>query len=338
MREARLYERLDGEVVKCLVCERRCELAKSSRGVCKNYVNLDGKLMHVGYGILSAVESRPIEIKPLFHYWPNSTALTFSGYGCNFYCPWCQNNHLSFSDLPQDEPIIPAEKLVAKALKAGDEGLCASFNEPATLFDYLLDVFELGAEKGLYGTLVTNGYFTERAAKKLIESGADGFSVDIKGTPYAKTALTSIDHEKVFKFSKLVLDLGGHVEMVYLVVPGFNDSQESIEWILEKHLDYLGGDVPLHVNRYYPAHRWRKPSTPLQKLLTIREQATKLGIKFVYIGNVGVPEFEYTKCPACGKILIARLGYRVSYYNLDEENKCPRCGEKIPLRGRFVIK
>jgi len=107
MCEARLYERLDGEVVKCLVCERRCKLAKSSRGVCKNYVNLDGKLMHVGYGILSAVESRPIEIKPFFHYWPNSTALTFSGYGCNFYCPWCQNNHLSFSDPLKMSRLFP---------------------------------------------------------------------------------------------------------------------------------------------------------------------------------------------------------------------------------------
>jgi len=338
MREARLYERISGDVVRCLICERRCELIPFSAGVCKNYVNHDGKLMHAGYGVLSAVESRPIEVKPFFHYWPNSTALTFSGYGCNFYCPWCQNHRLSFSKLPKDEPIIPAERLVDKALRSGDEGLCASFNEPATLFDYLIDLFELGAERGLYGTLVTNGYFTERAAEKLIEAGADGFSVDIKGTPYSKSALTSIDHEKVFKFSKLVLDRGGHIEMVYLVVPGFNDSEESVEWILRKHLDYLGEDVPLHVNRCYPAHMWQKPATPLQKLLMIREKAVRLGIKFAYVGNVGAPELESTKCPACGKTLIVRIGYRVSYYGLSGGGRCPRCGEKIPLRGRLVVK
>ena len=92
--EARLYERVGA--VRCLVRERRCVLKSSSTGICGNYSNIDGKLIHVGYGILSAVESRLIEIKPLFHYWPNSTVLTFSDYGCNFYCPWCQNHHLSF--------------------------------------------------------------------------------------------------------------------------------------------------------------------------------------------------------------------------------------------------
>ena len=333
-REARLYERVDG-AVRCLVCERRCVLKPSSTGICGNYSNVDGKLIHVGYGVLSAVESRPIEIKPLFHYWPNSTALTFSGYGCNFYCPWCQNHHLSFVKPPPDAEPIPPEILVEMALKNGDEGLCASFNEPATLFDYLIDVFELGSRHGLYGVLVTNGYFTENALKLLLEAGADGFSVDVKGSPYSRNALTSIDHEKAFRNARLILDNGGHVEAVFLVVTGFNDSDETIDWILGKHLDYLGPDTPLHVNRYYPAHYWRKPATSLRKLLEIRARAMKLGINYVYVGNTGIPELEYTRCPRCGKILIARHGYRVTHYNLDGD-KCPRCGQKIPIKGKYV--
>jgi len=221
------------------------------------------------------------------------------------------------------------------AVRAGDEGLCASFNEPATLFDYLLDAFEIGSRRGLYSTLVTNGYFTENALKKLIEVGADGFSIDIKGTPYARAALTSIDHELVFRNARFILDNGGHVEMVYLVVTGFNDSEESIEWILGKHLDILGEDIPLHVNRYYPAHRWKKPATSLDKLLAIREKALKMGINFVYIGNIGTSRFERTTCPVCGKILIERRLYRVTYYKL-ENDKCPRCGRKIPIKGKYV--
>ena len=335
MREARLYESLANEAVKCLVCERRCELKPGATGICANYSNSGGRLVHLGYGVLSAVESRPIEIKPLFHYWPNSTALTFSGYGCNFYCPWCQNHHLSFSKPPKRSDRIPPEKLVDYAVRAGDEGLCASFNEPATLFDYLLDAFEIGSRRGLYSTLVTNGYFTENALKKLIEVGADGFSIDIKGTPYARAALTSIDHELVFRNARLILDNGGHVEMVYLVVTGFNDSEESIEWILGKHIDILGEDIPLHVNRYYPAHRWKKPATSLDKLLAIREKALKMGINFVYVVNIGTSRFERTTCPACGKILIERRLYRVTYYKL-ENDKCPRCGRKIPIKGKYV--
>jgi len=118
-----LYEDLGDDRIRCLVCERRCVLGLGRRGLCRNYMNIDGGLVHVGYGVLSAVESRPIEIKPFFHYWPNSTALTFSGYGCNFYCPWCQNHHISFSDLPPKPMRISPEELVREALIIGDDGL-----------------------------------------------------------------------------------------------------------------------------------------------------------------------------------------------------------------------
>ena len=333
----RLWEKLNGEHVRCLVCERICELSLGKRGACANYVNDKGELIHVGYGVLSAVESRPIEIKPLFHYWPNSTALTFSGYGCNFYCPWCQNHHLSFSKPPESLRRVDPQELIERALRAGDEGLCASFNEPATLYDYLLDLFELGRKHDLYGVLVTNGYFTERALELLIASGADGFSVDIKGCPNARRAIAAIDHFKVFRNARKILDLGGHVEMVYLVVTGFNDQEECIEWVLEKHLDMLGSDIPLHVNRYYPAHVWKKPPTSLRKLLKVREMARQMGIDYVYVGNIGFPELEFTKCPKCGKTLIARHNYRVTYYALDR-GRCPRCGHKIPMRGTYVVK
>ncbi|MEM4766153.1 MAG: radical SAM protein [Nitrososphaerota archaeon] len=298
---------------------------------------MDGELIHVGYGVLSAIESRPIEIKPLFHYWPNSTALTFSGYGCNFYCPWCQNSHLSFSRPPPGAEPTPPEKLVEMAIRNRDEGLCTSFNEPATLFDYLLDLFELGSRKGLYGTVVTNGYFTERAMKMLIEAGADGFSINIKGCPLAKQALTTIDHLKVFRNARKILDLGGHVEMVYLVVTGFNDSEECAEWIFEKHLEYLGESTPIHINRYYPANFWKNPPTPLSKLLKFREMAAKEGIEYVYVGNVGIPDLETTKCPKCGKKLIIRNLHRVVYYKLDGD-RCPNCGCKITLRGKYIRK
>jgi pyruvate formate lyase activating enzyme len=124
------------------------------------------------------------------------------------------------------------------------------------------------------------------------------------------------------------------VEMVYLVVTGYNDSGECAEWILEKHLEYLGPETPIHINRYYPANYWKKPPTPLSKLLEFRDTALKMGIEYVYIGNVGYPSLEDTKCPKCGKILIRRSGYRVTYYKLDGKN-CPGCGYKINLRGEI---
>ena len=334
-----LYEELKDKRIRCMICERRCVLNPGSRGVCRNYMNINGELVHIGYGVVSAVESRPIEIKPFFHYWPNSTALTFSGYGCNFYCPWCQNYFLSFSDPPIDSKRISPEDLVKEAVINGDEGLNASFNEPATLYDYMLDLFELGRRHGLYVSLTTNGYYTLSSLKKLIETGADGWSIDIKGCPKMRRAIASIDHEIIFRNARYILDNNGHVEMVYLVVTNTNDFKECVEWIIDQHLKYLGPQTPIHINRYYPANYWREPPTPIERLISIAEYARRNGIEYVYIGNVGDPEYETTRCPKCGKILVRRRWYRVTYFNLDREGetyRCPRCGYKINIKGRYV--
>jgi len=337
-RVARLWRDLGDGRVQCLVCNRRCVIAPGRRGVCGNYANVGGVLIHVGYGRVSAMESRPIEIKPLFHYWPNSTAFTFSGWGCNFYCPWCQNSAISFRRPEESDEEIPPSYIVEQALALGDQGLCASFNEPTTLFDYLLDVFSEGRKRGLYGTIVTNGYQTRKAIEMLVEAGVDGWSIDIKGCPQMTRALQGIDHEKVFRNAKYLLDLGAHVEMVYLVIPNTNDL--CYQWIVEKHLDYLGPKVPLHINRYYPAHRWSEPPTPISMLLEIAEYAKRQGVEYVYVGNVHDPELESTYCPRCGKKLIERRWYRVYMYNLDHDGtryRCPRCGYEVPIRGRIVL-
>ncbi len=340
-RVARLQERLGDGLARCLVCERRCVVREGRRGFCGAYGVEKGRLVHIAWGRLSAVESRPIEIKPLFHYWPNSTSTTFSSWGCNFLCPWCQNHLLSWTRVRGDEPIVEPEKLVSWAVRLGDEGLCASFNEPATLFDYLLDLAEPARRAGLYMSLVTNAYFTPRAVDMLVEAGWDGWSIDIKGCPEARrrhpSILPGVDHEKVFRNARRVLDNGGHVEMVYLVVTGYNEV--CADWIIEKHLDYLGPDTPLHVNRYYPAHRWDKPPTPVETLLSIARRAREAGVKFVYVGNLHDPDLETTRCPRCGKVLVRREGYRVTYWGLDCSNgvcRCPRCGERIPIHGRYV--
>jgi len=339
--KARFYEVLYDNSVKCLVCERGCILKSGLRGPCKNYVNINGVLYHAGYGKLSAIESRPIEIKPLYHYWPGSTALTYSNYGCNFYCPWCQNDHLSYSEPLEGSEIIPPEELVRLAILSGDEGFSASFNEPITNLDYVIDVTELAVKNNLYSMMVTNMYFTTRSLKAVIEAGVDGFSADIKGCPAMKRALVGIDHSIVYRNAKLAIDMGAHVEMVYLVVTSTNDFEECIEWIINNHLRELGPDVPLHINRYYPAHRWTEPPTPLSKLIEIRNYAIKEGLKYVYIGNVWNSELESTRCPRCGKLLIHRIGYRVLSTHLDRSNgkyTCRHCGEIIPIKGRIVLK
>ena len=291
-----MFQERAGEFAVCRACMRFCRIREGGSGICGNYVNLNGEVVNVGYGLLSSIESRPIEIKPFYHYWPGSTALTFSNYGCNFYCPWCQNYHISFKRPPIGARRFDPTEIVQMAVSLSDEGLCASFNEPATQVDFIFDVFSCGKKRGLYSTVVTNGYFSREALVSLVEAGCDGFSIDVKGCPKAhERYLRGINPELVLSNAKLLIDLNAHVEIVYLVVTGFNDDEDCISWLIDKHLDMLGEDVPLHLNRYYPAHKYHLPATPIDKLLSAREMARREGINFVYVGNVDAPNITLQK-------------------------------------------
>ncbi len=332
----RIY-RIDKKLIQCLICERRCVLADGLMGFCWNYVNINGKLYNLAYGMISALEPRPIEIKPLFHYYPNSIALTFSGWGCNFRCPWCQNYHLSWSKpLVEASLIIEPDKLIEYAVKTDVHGLCASFNEPTIQPEYLVDIGLASRGKNLYLTVVTNGYMSLNTLKSLLEAGYTGFSIDIKGCPETYRKYLSADPTIVFRNAKYILDNGGHVEMVYLMVTKANDWGECIEWIIDNHIKYLDEDTPLHINKYYPAFKYREEPTSFSKLLSAYNKARKAGIKYVYIGNIIQEEYQDTICPKCGKKLIIRRNYRVVSWNLTPDYRCPRCGYRIRIFGRYI--
>ncbi|MEM4506769.1 MAG: radical SAM protein [Ignisphaera sp.] len=339
MRIAKFWRNIDNNVAECYTCERRCRIDYGRKGICGNYVNVNGKLYNIGYGKISALESRPIEIKPLFHYWPNSTSLTFSFWGCNFYCPWCQNHHISFRHPKEDDEYLPPHSIIALAIENSDEGLCASFNEPTVSIEYVLDLAELARDYGLYFSIVTNGYQTIRVIEEALEAGIDGWSIDIKGCPKMKKALVNIDHWIIYRNAKYIIDRGGHVEIVYLVVTNTNDLDECIEWIIDTHLSTVGPKTPLHINRYYPAYKWYEPPTSLDKLISIALRAKREGIEFVYLGNTEDPTFETTYCPKCGKKLVYRWMYRVKEFNMYRDGnvyRCPRCNYEIPIKGKYI--
>ncbi len=325
--------RRDG-FVKCGVCARGCVLGDGIKGFCGNYVNRGGVLYFTGYGLLSAVEPRPIEIKPLFHYFPGSWTLTFSGWGCNFKCPWCQNYLLSMVEpMPERSIYLEPREVVEKAVKLKLNGLCASFNEPSIHADYLIDVGLEAHDKDLYLAMVTNGYMSHNVLKKLLEAGYTGFSIDIKGCPETYRKYFGADPLIVYRNARYILDNNGHVEMVYLVVPKVNDSIECYKWVIDNHIDQLGIDIPLHINRYYPAYKYHEPPTSMEKLLEIYGYAKKSGLEYVYIGNILDETYQDTKCPKCGKTLIVRRRYSVVKHSLID-NKCPRCGYKIKIYGK----
>jgi len=332
MREARLYERLEGGRVRCLLCQRGCVIAEGGSGFCKMRVNRDGKLFTLTYGNLSAMESRPIEIKPFFHYYPGSTALTFSTWSCNFSCAWCQNFHLS-SVVRRTSRPIPPESVLRAAIEAGDEGLCVSFNEPTLLFEFCLDLFPMAKERGLYCCFVSNGYMSLEALDMLIDAGLDGMNVDIKGRQEAYDRyIGGARVDGVWEVAEHARRRGVHIEIVCLMVTGVSDDDETIDWIISRHLDLLGPDVPIHFTRYFPAKGFVAPPTPIERLERAYEKARDAGIKFVYLGNLrGYGENTY--CPKCGELLIRRAGFATVEVNLSPGNRCPSCSEAIPIRG-----
>jgi len=341
VREAVFYEKLRGGKVKCGLCERRCVIHPGSRGTCKTRLNVDGTLLTLVYGDLSALESRPIEIKPFFHYWPGSSALTFSTWSCNFDCVWCQNHHLSKTEPNPTESshFFTQEKILNVALHNGDNGLCSSFQEPTLLTEWALPLFERGREKGLYLCYVSNGYMTLEVLKRLKQAGMDGLKIDIKGDKETyKKYCGGADVEKVWRNAREAKKMGFHVEIVNLVVTDVNDDEECLRWVIKQHLKSVGLETPLHFSGYYPAYRFSNPPTRVETLEKAYGMAKKEGVIYPYIGNVQGHRFENTYCPKCGEMLIQRLGHFIIKYRVTDNKKCSRCGHAIPITGTRIKK
>ncbi|MCS7114554.1 MAG: AmmeMemoRadiSam system radical SAM enzyme [Nitrososphaerota archaeon] len=339
VREAIFYEKIKFGRVKCCLCERRCEIAEGQTGFCRTRLNVGGKLYVLVYGDISAMESRPIEIKPFFHYWPGSTALTFSTWSCNFNCAWCQNFHLSkASPEPAKAHYFSPEKVVELALAYGDAGLCASFQEPTLLAEWALQVFRLGKERGIkYCCYVSNGYMTLEAIKALFNAGMNGLKIDVKGDEEVYTKYCGeADVNKVWRNVKEAKKLGLHIEVVNLIVTGVNDGEEKVQWIIQKHLENAGPETPLHFTRYFPAYKFHNPPTKVEVLEKAYEMAKKAGVLYPYLGNVSGHRYENTYCPNCGAKLIKRYGYYILKYAITSKKKCPNCGIDIPITGQYL--
>jgi pyruvate formate lyase activating enzyme len=327
MKEAKLYRKTKDKII-CQLCWRFCKIEDGETGFCRARINKDGKLYTLTYGNISAMESRPMEIKPFFHFKPGKTTMTFSTYSCNLDCPWCQNWRISRMDPPPVYKPVSPEEIVDSAVLFGDIGICASFNEPTLLFEYLLDAFKLARSKGLVNTIVSNGFMTPKALEMLREAGLDAMNIDIKGNDEVYERFCGGKARFVWKIAKRAVKLGIHVEIVNLVITDVNDDIETISEVVENHLKFVGAEVPIHFTRYHPAYLFKNPPTEIEKLEMAIKIAKKNGIEFVYIGNVPGHRHENTYCPSCGELLIERYSYRV-IKNRMKDGRCPRCGRDI---------
>jgi pyruvate formate lyase activating enzyme len=337
MHEAMLYEKLPGSRVRCHICQWRCTIGPDKAGICRMYQNKDGVLYNMNYASASSIAADPIEKKPLFHFFPGSSALSLGGWGCNFHCQDCQNWQISCTEsgkIERSSQEVQPEAAVELAKQYLCDGIAWTYNEPSVWFEYTLDSARLAKENDLYTVYVTNGYLTTEALDA-IGPYLDAWRVDIKGfsdSLYRKLAKVS-RWRGILEVTKRARDKWNmHVEVVTNIVPTMNDDDRQLEGIAGWIRDELGELTPWHVTRFHPHyHMTHLPPTPISTLEHAYDIGQKAGLKFVYIGNVPGHKSENTVCYSCGTVVVERFGYQIRVAALDN-SRCQSCGAELNFR------
>lgn len=330
LREAMFYETLPNNKVRCNICFRRCFIPEGKRGFCRNKENRNGKLYNIVHSKPSAVQIDPIEKEPLCHFLPGTDILCIGTAGCNFRCSFCHNWHLSQRSLEEiDYRFFSPEEIVKLAIKRRCSTISFTYNEPISFYEYMYDIARVAKKEGLRVIFHTNGSMCEEPLRELLKY-IDAVTVDWKGfsSKFYREVLKA-EVGPVTKSLKVIKEAGKHLEIVNLVVPGYNDKEEDIRKMCLWIRDSLGRDVPLHFSRFFPSYKMTSLSpTPMKTLERAYEIAKEVGLYYVTLGNCPGHKYNSTFCPKCGKRLIHRVHFTV-LENLIKEGKCPKCRFKI---------
>lgn len=328
-REAALSVKAAGGA-RCLACAHECLVAPGGSGICGVRFNDGGRLL-APWGYVSGAAPDPVEKKPFFHALPGARTLSFGMYGCNFRCGFCQNWHIS--DLgaggPPSPEKISAAGLAGAAASAGARLLISTYNEPLITAEWAAAVFAEGKKLGLRAGFVSNGYATPEAAA-LLRPVMDLWKVDLKTfskASYSKVCGARLD--RVLDGIGLIKAAGFWLEVVTLLIPGFNDSDGEIGE-MAGFLAGLSPEIPWHLTAFHPDYKMTDAEpTPPETLYRARGIALEKGLRFVYCGNIPGARGQDTACPACGRTVIKREGFAVKENLLGPGGACP-CGRRLP--------
>jgi pyruvate formate lyase activating enzyme len=330
-----LYEKED-DALRCVACAHRCRILPGKRGVCQMRFNRDGELF-VPWGYVAAANVDPIEKKPFMHFLPGQNALTFGMLGCNFHCDFCQNwvSSQALRDPASEDSSryiqdISAKQLVQYGLRMGAKIIASSYNEPLITTEWAIEIFKEAKRHGLKCVYVSNGFATDEALDALVPY-LDGFKIDLKCFSDEKYRTLGGRLEAVRETIRGAHARGMWVEVVTLIIPKFNDSNEEL-WESARFISAVSTDIPWHVTAYYPTYKHtsggRTPAETIQRAAEIGQEA---GLRYVYAGNLPgrVGSMENTYCPACQTMLIERHGYTISRNHITPQGTCPHCNTPI---------
>lgn len=337
--KARYWQRLSDGRVQCDLCPRECRLRDGQRGFCFVRANVNDELVLTTYGRSSGFCVDPVEKKPLNHFLPGTSVLSFGTAGCNLGCKFCQNYEISTSremDRLADE--ASPDEIARMAKRAGCSGVAYTYNDPVIFAEYAIDVAQACHELGLANIAVTAGYVKPEARADFF-AVMDAANVDLKGfSDSFYQQLTGARLAPVLEtISYLVNETDVWVELTTLLIPGHNDATSEIRAMCNWILNELGPDVPLHFTAFHPDHRLRHvPPTPARTLGRARAVAQEVGLHYVYTGNIHDLEGGTTYCPSCTSPMIRRNRYLIDSYHLTADGHCSVCD--TPIAGRFAAK
>ncbi len=333
VREGTLWVRERADRIRCTACGHRCLLPEGFRGVCKVRFHADGKLW-VPWGYVAALQADPIEKKPFYHVLPGATALTFGMLGCDFHCAYCQNwvTSQALRDPRAGTAIyeIQREDFWRLVKDTGARAVVSSYNEPLITAEWAYHLMEPARNTPVVTAFVSNGNATPEALEYLYPVLL-AYKVDLKTmNPRRYRELGGVlDH--VLWTIEEAHRRGFWVEVVTLVVPGFNDREEEIREAA-RFLAGVSRDIPWHLTAFYPQYRMQdRPPTSAHFLRRAAEIAKEEGLHYVYVGNLPgwFPDLEHTRCPRCSTVLVRRRGFTVLENRL-QSGRCPTCQTPIP--------
>lgn len=319
--------------IECYACGHRCKIGDGKDGICKIRFVQDKKL-YVPWGYVSSLAADPIEKKPFFHVLPGSTAISFGMLGCDYHCSFCQNwitsQTLRDPDAVASIEIVSPEDIVTLAHRHNAKAVTSTYNEPLITSEWAVEVFKLAKRYKLLTSYVSNGNGTPEVIEYL-HPWLDLFKIDLKGfneKRYRELGgvlghvldTISLAHQKKF-----------WIEIVTLIVPGFNDTEKELTDIAE-FIVSISSDIPWHVTAFHADYKMMEvSSTSVQTLLKAVDIGFRAGLHYVYAGNIpgALRKYENTYCHSCKELLVERLGFRI-LNNYLKAGSCPKCNRAVP--------
>jgi len=328
--EARFYEKLHRDMVRCELCPHLCVISEGQRGHCKVRENQQGMLRSLVYARVCAAHVDPIEKKPFFHFLPGTRTFSVATAGCNVHCSFCQNAEISQSRPEQlDADYLSPEQVVALARRFDCSSIAFTYGEPTVFAEYVMDTAALARQAGLHSVVVSNGYIRPQPLRTAYAQ-VDAVKIDLKSFSeryYRDVVKARL--QPVLDTLITLQEMGKWTEIVYLLIPTLNDSDHELRAMASWVHTHLGDDVPLHFSQFHPDYQLKNlPMTPLPTLERAYELARAEGLRYVYIGNVPGHPAQHTNCSRCGAVVIERQGFAANRMMI-QDGLCPHCQQPV---------